>query len=163
MNPYADDVIMARMATILARGVGGAPPVPSFITKGGAIYVEQKYAMSQSTMPACLIEASTQAHSRNSQRTHLGALQVIISVYDRWDQQDATLDTIRVGIKNDVKLLMATLQANENLVYGNNAMATSIPRYTISAYKPETDEQFLGMHLVFQALIATVNILPYDE
>lgn len=163
MNPNSALTIMQRMATLLVLGVGGVPPLPLFVTKGGSVYIQQKYEMSQATTwPACHLESGSQIHLRNSQRTHIAQLSVVISMYDRWDQQPQTIDDLRKGLDSDIELLMATLQANENLSYGGNALATSIPRYSISPYRGEIDTEFVGMNLIYRTLTATINVLPYD-
>lgn len=163
MNPYPMLPLMERIATLLVAGVEGNPPLPTFVQKGGTTWIQQKYKMSRQTKwPACHLEAGMQLHSRNSNRTHIAQVQVIISMYDRWNAKQETIDDIRAGLDSDVELLMATLQSNENLTLGNNAMATSIPRYSISPYKGEIDEQFAGMNLVFRTLTPTINVLPYD-
>lgn len=160
MNPYPDIAIMQRMAALIPAGTEGQTPL--FVQKGGAVFVQQKYALSQATFPSCHIEAGAQVHSRNSQRSHIAQIAVVIAVYNRWDQQLASIDALRADLDSDVRLIMATLQDNENLVLGGNAMATSIPRYSINPYRGEVDPDLAGMNLIFRALTATVNVLPYD-
>lgn len=160
MNPFSARLVMQRMATLFPLGYEGQ--LPLFTQKGGAVWVQQKYAMSQATFPACHLEAGMQIHSRNSQRTHIAQLQVIISVYARWDQQPQMIDALREDLDSDVELLLAILQDNENLAYGGQAMATSIPRYSISPYRGEIDETMVGLKAVYRTLTATVNVLPYD-
>lgn len=163
MNPYPATVIMARMALLLVLGVEENPPLPLFVQKGGAVWVQKKYEMSEAaTWPACHLESAPQQHMRVSGGSeYLAQLSVIISLYDRWDSSPATIDALRANLDSDVELLMATLQANENLSYGGNAMATSIPRFAISPYKGEIDES-MGIKLVVRTLTPIINVLPYD-
>lgn len=160
MNPFPALTILNRIATLLPLGLNAQ--IPLFTQKGGLVWVQQKYAMSQGTFPACHLKAGAQVHRRNSQRTFIAQLQAIISMYDRWDQQLSTIDDLRKGLDSDIELAMAILQENENLNYGGQALATSIPVFSISSYEGEIDEQFVGLNLVYRTLTATVNILPYD-
>lgn len=164
MNPYPAKVVMQRMAQLLVLGVEEAPPLPLFVQKGGRVWVQEKYAMSQAAIwPACHLAAGAQTHARITGGSgYAGTFTVELSLYDRWDTQPQTIDAIRDNLDSDIELLMATLQANENLSYGGNAMATSIPRFSLSPYSGEIDESVAGLHLVVRRLTSVINILPYD-
>lgn len=161
MNTGTILAIMQRMKLLIPLGYQGT--IPAFLQKGGDIWIEQRYAMTQAgAFPACHLEGGSQVHTRDSQRTHIAQAQIILSFYDRWDQQPNTIDQVRAGLNSDLELVMAILEINENLSYGGTALLTSIPRYTISPYRGEIDETVMGLNLVYRTLTATVNILPYD-
>ncbi len=162
MNPYPATTIMNRMATLIPLGYQGT--VPQFVQKGGQIYVQNRFQLSQGKFPAMHLESGAQLHHRYSGgSSYIGRLQVIISLYDRWDANTQTMDAIRATLDSDIELVMALLQANENLAYNGTAMATSIPDIAVSAYRGEVETELIpGLKLVYRTLIPTLNILPYD-
>jgi hypothetical protein len=162
VNPYPATAIMQRMATLIPLGLDGA--IPSFVQKGGQVYVQNRFQLSQGSFPAMHLESGVQSHTRYSGgSSFIGKLQVIMSLYDRSDANTQTMDAIRASLDSDIELVMALFQDNENLAYNGTAMATSIPGFSVSAYRGEIETELIpGVKLVYRTLVPTLNILPYD-
>lgn len=155
-NPNTDKVIMQAMSQIITAGT-------ILASKGGPVVINDAYTLSIGSFPALLLTVGTQKHTVITYAGYEGVVQILVTYYDRWDQQPQTLDTIRSNIDADMQLVMTNLQHNSSLVVGNTEHAISIPTMELSPYEGMIEwKQVPGLVLVKRVLTCFVNILPYD-
>lgn len=159
-NPNTDKVIMQTLAVLLP----GYPTANTTLAAvGGDVIVQNEYALSQGQFPAVHVEVGMQRHQLVTTTGYSGIAKFDITYFDRWDEQQTTIDGIRSHIDDDLAVMMDNIQQNPSLAYGGAAHATSIPTIELSPYKGEIDKTSVpGLTLVKRVMTVTVNILPYD-
>lgn len=131
---------------------------------GGPVYIQDEYSLARGRFPALHIQADNQRHTITSANVWEGQLRVIVTYYDRWEQQNMTIDQVRANINADLQVIMSNLQDNSSLVVGNAASSVSLTRVELSPYAGELDDKKTvpGLTLVKRTLKLYINLLPYD-
>ncbi|GAC1589097.1 MAG: hypothetical protein NVS4B1_33450 [Ktedonobacteraceae bacterium] len=159
-NLFTDRVIMTALATILA---GYPTPNTNLSQVRGSIVIENEYKLSNSKFPAIHIEVGPQRHSIVGNNAYDAVMKIMVTYYDRYDEQQTPIDGLRLNIDTDLQTMMTNVQRNPSLIIGQQSNATSISYFDLSDYKGELDKQTVpGLTLVKRMLTLTVNVLPYD-
>lgn len=159
-NPNTDRAIMGALTQIL-------PGYPVRNTRvgqlGNPVIIQNEYSLLQSGFPAVHLETGKQRHQLVTGNGYTATLQILVTYYDRWDAQSASIDSIRQAIDADLQQMMLNVQSNSSLALNGEAMAVSIPTIDLSEYKGELDEKTAtGLTLVKRTMTLTVVVLPYD-
>lgn len=160
MSGVTDRTLMAALQTLLP---GYPTPNTNLATENGQIVVQDTFTLSGGTFPAVLIEVGPQRHQLITTTGYAGTVKFDVNYFDRWDEQLATIDTIRTQIDTDLAIMMHNIQINPSLAIGGTEYATSVPMIDLSPYKGEVDKETVpGLTLVKRTMTLTINILPYD-
>ena len=159
-NQFTDRVVMNALAQILP----GYPTANTNLAQlGGSIVVENEYKLSNSRFPAIHIEVGPQRHSIETNSGYSAVMKIMVTYYDRYDEQNTPIDTIRLNIDNDLQTMMTNVQRNTSLIVGQQSNAASVPYIDLSDYKGELENKVVpGLTLVKRMMTLTVNVLPYD-
>ena len=153
-NPNTDVVVLQALAGILTPGT-------SFATKGGAVYIKQKYLLANGVFPALLLTPGPQYYRRNSLSSFDGEQIAIVKYYDQWAQSQQLVDAIYASIAADLEIMLANVLHNDSLTTGGIARGISIYKATLSTYEGEV-EDVDALKLITRSMELYINILPFD-
>lgn len=164
-NPTTDVVVMNAMVPILL----GYPTnnthlatVPASSSGLGPVYVQTEYELFLGKFPALLLTAGKQQFRRVSRSTFMGSLVVLCDYYDRWDQNPATLETVRANIAVDLERMKANIESNPTLAQNNTGYTLDNVQLELSDYSAiERTEQ--GKTYLYRRLTCHFVVLPYDS
>lgn len=171
-NPFTASVILGIVRSIINLDVAGQPctylaQISQSQTGLELVYVQNKYKMAMS-MTAALpyavhLSAGPQRFMKaGGPRAYDGAITVILEYCGRWDEQAASIDSIRATEDADIERMKANLESNDDIIYGGTGYAIATPQIALSPYKGSLNTDIPGLTLVERVLTAQVNILPYD-
>lgn len=160
-NPRTDIVLLNALKPVL-------PPntlLAQLSTSGTGlerIYIQQKYQMSLGDFPALLLTCGQQNYTYASYGRQ-GTVTANVFYYDRWDQQNSTIDDILGNIATDLNRMQANVEENDSVIMSNTPMITGIPSIGLSPYEGSIEASSItGISLVFRLMTLQFTILPYD-
>ena len=165
-DPNYGAPLLTDLGTILIGSpaintVLGAVPA-SAATGKGPVYVQREYDLYRGNFPALLLSAGPQTYSRSSRSTWQGTFTAYADYYDRWDEQGAEMDDIRVAIDLDLERMKANIESNESLQIGVSARTISMYQTMLSPYEGMI-KAIAGMTYIYRRLTLSFHKLPYDS
>lgn len=167
-NPNTPTTVMTVLSQVMLNDASTGQPntqigLNQAVLNASLVYIEQKYAMAQGSFPAIHLSRGKQTyHIIGGPRGYDGVVEIMCEYYDRWDQQNNTIDTINANNIADLDRIQANLETNNSLNFQGKATAIAIPEIAVGPYKGELDITFPGLTLVYHWMSITVNVLPYD-
>lgn len=172
-NPNTDTAILGVLRNVLHLNLAGQPctylaQLSTSQTGLELTYVQNKYQMAlgmTAAIPyAVHLSSGKQTYSKEGAglRTYIGAFTFMIEYCARWDEQPASIDSIRATIAADLERIKANIESNDSLAYQGQAYSVSIPSMQLSDYRGTLNADFPGLTLVERTLTGIANVLPYD-
>lgn len=158
-NP--NDALTLMAALTIVMPVGTMLAQLSVSGNGMERIFTDRDAMALSALfPAMLLRPGLNTTRIGGGRLYDGTVQISARMYDRWDNQAATLDAIYLAEYADLLRMAANLENNNNLTSAGTNQCLSIPTIEITD-KPVLDEEIPGIRAVFTEMMLTINVLPY--
>ncbi len=163
--------LAAQPCTYLASidpGDATASPPLAPLTGLSLTYIQNKYQMAlkmTAALPyAVHLSSGKQGYSKQGAglRTYIGSLVCLVTYCGRWDENPASIDSIRATIAADLERIRANLESNDSMAYQGQAYTVSIPSIALSPYEGTLNATFPGLVLVERTLSMVAEILPYD-
>lgn len=171
-NPFPAKVILTIVRSIINLDDAGVPctylaSVSESQTGLELVFVQNKYkmalAMTASQPYAVHLSAGPQRFAKaGGPRAYEGSMQLVLEYCARWDEQQASIDSIRQTEDDDIERMKANLESNDDIVYGGQGYAIATPQIALSPYKGTLNTDIQGLMLVERVMTAQINILPYD-
>ncbi len=173
-NPFTAKMILGIVRSIINLDVAGQPCTylasidPNTPQTGlSLVYVQNKYkmalAMTAALPYAVHLSAGPQRFVKSGgPRAYEGSMQMILEYCARWDEQQASIDSIRQTEDDDIERMKANLESNDDIVYGGTGYAMATPQIALSPYKGTLNTDIQGLTLVERVMTAQIAILAYD-
>lgn len=158
-NPNDALTLMAALTVVLPVGT----MLAQLSVSGNGqerIYTDRDAMALMALYPAILLRPGLNTTRIGGGRLYDGTVQISVRMYDRWDNQAATLDAIYLAEYSDLLRMAANLENNNTLVGGGVNQCLAIPTIEIMD-KPVLDEEIPGIRAVFTEMLLTINVLPY--
>ena len=172
-NPTTDDVILNVLRNVMHVNLSGQyctylASIDPAQTGLAQTFVQSKYQMAlgmTAAIPYAInLSSGRQGYSKPGAglRTYIGSLVAICEYCGRWDENPASIDSIRATIAADLERIKANLESNDSMAYQGAAYTIAIPSMTLSPYQGTLNAEYAGLTLVERTLTMTFEILPYD-
>lgn len=123
------------------------------------IFDEDVEGLAQSPFPAVLVLPGKKS-VKHAGEGFEGTQDIKVRYYDRWEQNAATLSTIRKNCYVELLRMASNLETNNSLASGGYSYIVSMT-YDISDSPEEDDTTVPGLKLVYREMVIHMILMPW--